>query len=389
MPGRIGLAVSGGSDSTALAVLLAELHPRLRPTLLTVDHGLRPGAADDCAFVEALGARLGLPVERLCATGRPRGSVQAWAREVRYALLAEAADRLGLAAVATAHTLDDQAETLLMRLGRGSGLRGLAAMRPRTTHHGVTILRPLLGTTRIALREALTARAIGWREDPSNADPKFDRIAIRALLPQLASAGLTAHRLAAAAQHLARASDTIDTLVAALLTEASREDRAGAVFLDRARWAAAPDEVRLRALAAVVHRVGGAEWPPRFDALERADAALRSSAPASLGRACAAVRGDCIVLWREARGLEPLALTPGSRAVFDGRWCVAVSPTAPEIAVAAIGTEAALAIPAVAFRPAIATAPGVFVTGALVAAPTLGVRRRDWPADAVKLTRVR
>lgn len=385
-PGRLGVAVSGGGDSVALAVLLREARPDREVVLLTVDHGLRPGAAADCDFVERLGARLGVPVERLEVRSAPHGSLQAWAREERYALFADAAEALGLSAVLTGHTLDDQAETLLLRLARGSGVRGLGAMRARTRRGALLVLRPLLGIGREALRDALRARGIDWREDPSNTDARYDRVQMRALAPELAAVGLTAARLAAAARHLARASEAIDAAADGFMRAAMRVDAAGAVRLARAPWEATPDEVRLRVLATAVQVAGGASYPPRFDVLERADARARSGEPSSLGRACLAVEGADLVLWREDRALLPLVLGPGDRGVWDGRYRVTAAADAPELVVHALGGAAGRIL---GNGRGVATAPGAYVDGVLVAAPTFGLRRFGVRRDIVRVTRVR
>lgn len=390
VPGRLGLAVSGGGDSTALAVLVTRLRPAREVVLLTMDHGLRQEAALDVAAVEALGRRLGRPVVRLAPRTAPCGSLQAWARAERYARLAEAARRHGLAAVATGHTLEDQAETVLLRLARGSGLKGLGAMRPVSRLAGLTVLRPLLGVSRQALREVLVACAVPWREDPSNADPRFDRVAMRRLAPQLAAVGLTSTRLAQTARHLARAGEVVDTAVEALLAEAMTSDRAGAVRLARGPLGAAPDEVRLRALAAAVQKAGGRAHPPRFAALSAADAAMAvPGGSTTLGRARLRADDAGILLWREARGLAPLALGSGEEGVFDGRFHVALAPDCPPVQVRAIGTVQARAVPTDAFGPAVATAPAIVCEGTVVAAPTLLARRRDWPADFVRVRPVR
>ncbi|MCF3933492.1 tRNA lysidine(34) synthetase TilS [Acuticoccus sp. M5D2P5] len=386
--GALGLAVSGGGDSTALAHLLSAHLPDRRLVLLTVDHRLRAGSAEDAAFVVRLGARLGRPVETLAVTDRPTGSLQTWARDARYRLLADAARRLDLAAIVTGHTRDDQAETFLLRLARGSGLRGLAAMRPLARRDGLTILRPLLAVSRAELRDYLVAHGLDWRDDPSNEDMRFDRIAVRTLAPRLAAVGLTAERLAGAAGHLARASEAIDGLAAALGREAMRVDRAGAVTLARGPFEAAHEEVRLRVLAEAVQTAGGLDYPPRFDALLRAAATPPGDAM-TLGRACLRSEADRIVLWREARGIAPLRLEPGTTVRFDGRYDVTLAAEAPPVRLAAITDAAARRIPTDAFRPAVATGLGAYHDDVLVAAPTLGVRLNSWPADRLRVTRVR
>lgn len=390
--GPIGLAVSGGGDSVALAVLLCEARPDRHFLLLTVDHGLRPEAAEECRFVVELADRLGRPAVVLPVGQAPRGSLQSWAREARYERLSAAARAHGLAAIATGHTMDDQAETVLMRLGRGSGLRGLASMRPDTVHHEVRIVRPLLRVRREALRRELARRAIAWRDDPSNADTRFERIAVRHHLPQLAALGLTPERLAGTAAHLARASDLVDRLTDELMGTAARRDRTGAVVIEAERWAAAHEEVRLRALAAAVTLAGGLAQPPRFDTLAAAEAALRAGERVSLGRANGVLRRGAVQLWRERRGIETVTVEPGQRAVFDGRYCVTVPPGGRAVRVGPAGEAARPYLRRGDVRPAAATMPAVFAEApaeTMVALPTLGVRRRGWPADGVSVTLLR
>lgn len=386
--GPLGLAVSGGGDSAALAVLLAEAGlPDL--TVLTVDHRLRAGSAADADFVETLAGELGLPFERLVLREAPDGSLQAFARAARYRLLAEAAARRGLGAIATAHTLDDQAETFLLRLARGSGVRGLAAMRPRTVLDWLVVLRPFLGVRREALREALVARGLGWREDPSNADARFDRIAMRQLMPRLAAVGLSPQRLAATAAHLARAGDALDAMGRTLAADAMRVDRAGGVRLDRAALAAAPQEVFLRVLAHAVQVAGGLAHTPRFAGLAAAaERVAAGEGRISLGRAILDVDRETVRLWRERRGIETIELGPGEAAAWDGRFRVRVAAGAPRLRIGPLGS-APLACPAAALPQAVPAAPCVFVGDTPVAVPTLGLRRRDFARDNVAIRPLR
>jgi len=277
MPWPGAVAVSGGGDSLALMHLLADWARRTRrppPLVLTVDHGLRPGSAAVARNVARRARAAGLRCEILTAAGpAPEADIEAWARDTRLALMGERLGRRGLSALYVAHSRDDQAETFLMRLARGSGLDGLAAMRPLAPFplpgfEGLSLVRPLLGIGRAALREDLSARGQGWLEDPMNADPRFLRVRIRALLPQLEAAGLPVARIADAAAHLARAREALDLATAAVLSRALKADGQG-ILLDAAALAAAPREIGLRALAAVLGRVSGAAYRPRFESLER------------------------------------------------------------------------------------------------------------------------
>ncbi|PYM07965.1 MAG: tRNA lysidine(34) synthetase TilS [Candidatus Rokuibacteriota bacterium] len=180
------VAVSGGADSVALLYALQALGAELRLTLSVVhlDHGLRAESADDGAFVEALARARSLPVSVERITVAPGGSLEARAREARYAALRRHAARVGAERVALGHTADDQAETVLMRLIEGAGPRGLRGIPPV---RGIFI-RPLIETRRAEIVDALQRAGLAWREDPSNRDPKLLRNRIRhELLPQLAA----------------------------------------------------------------------------------------------------------------------------------------------------------------------------------------------------------
>lgn len=198
----LAIAVSGGTDSLALLWLAARAFGA-RAHVLTVDHGLRAEAEAECAMVADLAQTLGLPATRLSLAMQPGPNLQEEARLARYSAMAAHCEALGIRHLLTAHHREDQAETLLMRLARGSGLSGLSAIRPATAFGGLMLLRPLLDRSRAELR-AIVERA-GWVpvEDPSNQSPRFSRTHARALLAQ--TPWLPAERLAASATHLAEA----------------------------------------------------------------------------------------------------------------------------------------------------------------------------------------
>jgi len=274
-PGAV--AVSGGGDSIALMHLLtrwARDTGRAPPQVITVDHGLRASSASEARKVSAWAKRAGLVVQSLRWTGpRPKADVEAAAREARYRLMGEHARRKKLAALYVGHTRDDQVETFLLRLMRGSGLDGLAAMRalapyPLSGFRDLCVVRPLLGLEREAVRAHLRAGRHAWLEDPMNEEERFARVRLRRLLPQLEAAGLTRARIAAAAGHLTRAREALETVTAAVLARAVR--RVGdTIHLDAAALAAAPREVGLRALAQLLMIVSGQSYRPRFERLER------------------------------------------------------------------------------------------------------------------------
>ena len=274
-PGAV--AVSGGSDSLALMFLLRDWAKKaglLPPVMLCVDHALRPESAGEARKVLRQAKAAGLPARVLVRKGKaPRADIEAAAREARYRLMGEWARRNGLKAVYVGHTRDDQAETFLLRLARGSGVDGLAAMRtiapyPVKEFSELVLVRPLLAFDRELLREELRARNQVWLEDPMNADPHFARVRIRNAWPVLEAMGLSKERVADAAAHLARARAALDKVSQAVLARSCRFDHAQAL-LDPAAMTGAPRELGLRALAAVLMEISEKPYRPRFERLER------------------------------------------------------------------------------------------------------------------------
>jgi tRNA(Ile)-lysidine synthase len=274
-PGAV--AVSGGGDSIALMHLLAgwaRATNRPAPVVVTVDHGLREESAGDARAVARWARAAELKPHTLRWTGpRPKSDIEAAAREARYRLMGAWTAKQGIAGLYVAHTQDDQAETFLLRLMRGSGLDGLAAMRadapyPLPGFDALRIVRPLLGLAREGIRAHLTAQKRAWLEDPMNAEDRFARVRLRKLIPALEAAGLTQARIAAAAAHLARAREALDAVTAAVLVRAARPLN-DAIHLDVAALAAAPREVGLRALAQLLMSISGQPYRPRFERLER------------------------------------------------------------------------------------------------------------------------
>ncbi len=293
------LAVSGGSDSTALLVLAARWAKRRKkraPNLIavTIDHGLRPESAREAAAAKRLARRLGVPHRTLRWSGKkPKTGLQEAARIARYRLLAKAASRAGYEHILTAHTLDDQAETVLFRLARGSGLTGLAGMAgvsvlPVGRQAAFFLVRPLLHIPKARLVATLQAAGVGHSEDPTNRDPRFTRARLRTLMPALAREGLDARALARLAVRMRRAEATIEFAVdaarAALAPGPWRER--GPIVFDGARFNGLPAEVALRLLGRAVAHAGD-EGPVELAKLESLYDALRRHAHSPLRRTLA------------------------------------------------------------------------------------------------------
>lgn len=306
------VAVSGGPDSVALMGAAALCDRRRAILVATVDHGLRPRSGAEAGLVAEAAAVLGLAHRTLVWDGpKPRTGIQAAARAARHALLAQAAREAGASHILAAHTLDDQAETVLMRLARGSDLAGLSGMRRETRRDGVWLGRPLLGIAKARL--VATCRARGWAfvTDPANADPRFARSRLRTLLPALAHEGLTARRLATFAARAERAERALDAQArAAWDALAPRILGEGCRVVAGAALLALPEAVALRIVARLVGEAappheGGRDGPaPRLERLERL--VLREILPAlasgtvvrrTLGGALVTTTraGDCVV----------------------------------------------------------------------------------------------
>lgn len=360
-PGAVGVAVSGGSDSTAL-LLIARGWAATRGRRLaaaTVDHGLRPESAAEARSAAMLCRRLSVPHEIL-RTGdlhAARGNLSAVAREARLALLADWAERQGLAAVLLGHTLDDQAETVLMRLARGSGAEGLAAMEPAARHHGVLWLRPLLGQRREALRGLLRAEHVGWVEDPSNEDPAYDRVKARRALAALAPLGIGPEGLARTARRLARQRRVLERAMRALAARARAPGALGEARLDVRAMAEDEEDTALRLLADTLMRVAGAAYRPRFASLAAAWQALSGGEARTMTLAGCLMVPDpdqpgTVVICREPAACEaprPLA----DVAVWDRRWRLHAEGDWPADArIGALGRAGLAALAAAARRGA-------------------------------------
>lgn len=322
---HLAAAVSGGADSLALAVLLHgwAVAQGYRVTALVVDHGLRAGSAAEAGEALRILGEHGIDARRLRVRGlEPRANVQASARAARYRLLSDWCARHGVLHLVLGHHREDQAETLLLRLGRGSGLDGLAGMAPVVELAEVRLLRPLLDVPKAALEAALAARGLSWIEDPSNRDRTHRRVRMRQLSDILAGEGLTAVRLAAAARHLGRARAALEATAAELLAGAARPDPAGFLWLDPDALMRAPREVRLRALARSLMMVGGADYTPRLPSLMRLEARILAGSRrgTTLGGCRILPRKGGLLLVREAAAAPSVTVAPGQRLTWDGRF---------------------------------------------------------------------
>ncbi|MXU65319.1 tRNA lysidine(34) synthetase TilS [Oceanomicrobium pacificus] len=382
-PRDLLLAVSGGSDSRAMLELVRDWAGDAAGDLLvaTVDHGLRPGSAAEARCVAATCAGLGIAHRILTWTGwTGEGNLQAAARAARRDLLSELARQEGRSAILLGHTRDDQAETVLMRLGRGAGVDGLSAMAVRQRQAGCLWIRPLLGQRRDRLRHMLQAREISWIEDPSNEDDRFLRIRLRQAGAALDALGLTVDGLADSAAALGSAREVLEDAALALGHACLSETVRGEVRLAHDSYSAARTDSRLRVLSAALRTVGGAAYRPRQEDLARLDAALLSGGPALPARTLAGClvrgRGGQVEILREPARLPDPA--PADQW-WDGRWRLADRPEdAPDRLVIGALTAAGWRdfAPDMPSGPdcdrlALEVAPAIWHDGKVIAAPFL------------------
>ena len=374
----MGLAVSGGGDSVALLHLAVAAG--LRVEAATVDHGLRPEAVAECAAVAVACAGLGVPHEVLRWRWDGRGNLQDAARRGRLALLADWAGRRGLSGVALGHTRDDVAETFLMRLARDAGVDGLAAMAARREVHGVAFLRPLLGIGRGALRAWLLARGVGWAEDASNDDARFQRVRARRAVAAMAEAGVGAEQIAALAQRMAEVRVALEAMAAEAAARVARVDR-GDVILDAGGLAALPAEVRRRLVLAAVTWIASAEYGPRGADVERFLAAMAAGRSATLAGVRMTAGQGRLRLTREARAVAGLEVAAGQ--VWDGRWRIS-GPESNGLTIRALGEKGLALCPgwkaAGMPRASLPATPALWRGAELVSAPLAGMGA-GWQAD--------
>ncbi|MEO8669477.1 MAG: tRNA lysidine(34) synthetase TilS [Bauldia sp.] len=330
---RIALAVSGGADSLALLCLYDRWRRRAKgpdAVVLTVDHRLRRESRREAADVADAADMRGLPVRILVWKGEhPRTGLEAAARTARYRLLLGACAEAGASHLLLAHHRDDQAETLLLRLARGSGIFGLAAMRPMVKAGAVTILRPFLDVPRARLAATVAIAGLAPVADPMNADPRFARARIRRIMPLLAADGIDPAGLAESARRFAAAADAIDAAASDLIGAAVEVDDLAVAKLDADLFRLAPGEVRLRLLARLLMAVGGDDYAPHQVKLAAMAAAIAGFP--RRGRFKRTLAGT-VVDWRQGRfhfyreigrsGLARIKVMPGFDGIWDHRFAV-------------------------------------------------------------------
>ncbi|MGR3514306.1 MAG: tRNA lysidine(34) synthetase TilS [Paracoccaceae bacterium] len=375
----VGVAVSGGSDSLAMLHLFHAQGWSLEAA--TVDHGLRPEAADEAAYVAAVCAALGVPHETLRVDlSDVSGNLQDQSRRARYAALRAWAGERGIRNVALGHTLDDQAETFLMRLARGSGIDGLSGMRSFIADGGVTWQRPFLCVRRVALRDYLRSMEIAWIEDPSNDDDRFDRVKMRKALQVIEPLGVTPERISDVIRNLSHVRLDLDVRARDAFDAHGVEEQGDVIFrFPGFREATGGLEVLRRSFASALRWVSGADYPPRSDALVDLIEALRRGETRTL-HGCVITSGREARIMREYNAVKDLACPTDQ--LWDGRWTL-VGPHDPTLEIRALG-EAVKDTPwrdTGLPRQSLLASPAIWRGEVLIAAPVAGLPN-GWTAEA-------
>ncbi len=318
---KLALAVSGGSDSAAMLHLAVEGLGSDRLCVLTVDHGLRDGSRKEAEQVGRWCARLGVGHHILEWQGeKPATGIQAKARVARYDLMSAWCKANEVGVLLTAHTLDDQAETVKMRATRTDSARSLAGIWPETSWNDVRILRPLLHSRRDALRDYLRERDIAWIDDPSNENRRFERVRVR---QDMVTDDVVA--LAARADTAQKAATAVDARARDWLRGSAQIAATGLVTLPRLAFAALADDVAEAALRWVLMAAGSGRAPERRALLDLLARLRRAgSSRMTLAGAVVVARKRDILVGREAARIatEPLAVPATGRLVWDGRFVI-------------------------------------------------------------------
>lgn len=378
---KLAIAISGGADSTALLMLAKKSYV---VTAITVDHGLRTESAEEAHTVVQLCETIDVPHVTLVWQGeKPNANIQAEAREARYRLMANWCSDRGVKYLLTAHHRDDQAETLLMRLARGSGVYGLAGMQKRhSLDHGVRLLRPLLDVPKRDLVDYLEKAGQSWIEDPSNQADRFDRVKIRKFLQEPPLDGFSAERLAATATRLRRTRDALEHYESVWLQRAVVDGEFGELYLESSELTSEPEEIILRGLASLCRYVSGGKFVPRMEKLQRLHAALLTDdfrGQTLLGAHISALKDGRLLFTRELAAIPPKTLLEET-TIWDNRFEITLKGAMAGLEICPLGAEGwnevrncnNFAPTDYPLRQCVVGLPGVYQNGDLQAVPHLG-----------------
>lgn len=336
---KIGLAVSGGGDSMALLHSMNEWVKEngCEISVATVNHGLRSEAHAETQMVQRACKRMGIPCTTLMWTGWDEvGNLQNAARQARISLINAWAKENAIHAVATGHTADDQAETFLLRLARGSGVDGLSGMATMRVRDGMQWFRPLLTFRRAELRQFLKSKRVKWVDDPSNDDESFDRIKMRKAQSALDDLGLTVDRLVETATRMSTARRALERLTKENASSVVTPTKYGSVKIDIEAFKNLPLELRYRLFAHALKWVSGSHYRPRFDALLESAAKLSNGQDHTLLGCHIISDGKIGEVCREVSKIEN---NIDLQNLFDGRWELSGGELSDDMIIARLGED--------------------------------------------------
>ncbi len=372
-PSKLGVAVSGGSDSiAALNILTGAARARdISIAAITINHGLRAEAEAEAAFVAESCKKLGIRHDiRRWQDWDGSGNLQAQARDARYGLMAAWARETGVDYIALGHTQDDQAETFLMRLARGAGVDGLSEMKRVFSRGGVTWLRPFLRSSRAALRAHLLRHGLNWVDDPSNDDPQFERVRLRQAMAQFGEVGLDTATLSQSSQNLADVRDALDFYVRCAAADFVQIEQGDVLLSDMSQT---PPEVRRRLISAILRWMSGDDFAPRAAAMAQLQDGLDAAGKHVLAGCVITRDGQQTRFTREWNAVR--GLTCATDEVWDNRWRLE-GPHAAGLHVRALGEDGLSACPDWRSgglpRVSLLASPSVWDGETLVSAPLTG-----------------
>ena len=384
-PKRIGIAVSGGSDSMAMLHLIARIAPQAGWTVhaVTVDHGLRPESASEAQFVHSACAAHGIEHVTLdWHRTQTNGNLQDQAARARYKLMTEWAVANVISHITVGHTADDQAETFIMRLARRSGLDGLAGMRRQWQQDGVCFVRPFLLHERQELRAYLSRNRIEWIDDPSNENDRFDRVKTRKTLVQLKDLGITTGVLTDVTLYLSQAHHALNEY-SAEIARRILTCRHGDVIFDWLEFRRTQPEVRRRLLIAALRWVSSAEYPPRSLSVAELEMAIWDRKNRTLSGCKIVCSEKTVSIFREPAAVRNVA--GPTVQLWDRRWLLE-GPHDPSLEIRALGATGLLSCPdwrATGIpRISLLSSPAVWQGETLIAAPLAGFNEA-WQARIV------
>ncbi|MEP5761625.1 MAG: tRNA lysidine(34) synthetase TilS [Litoreibacter sp.] len=384
---RIGLAVSGGGDSMAMLHLQA-VWAKVSGTQLyaaTVDHGLRAEAVDEAKFVGNVCDKLEIPHAVLKWTGWDQtGNLQARARAARYALLAKWARDTECDAVCLGHTGTDVAENFLMRLSRSAGVDGLAEMSPKFEREEMTFLRPLLGFSRVQLRDFLNRNEHAWCEDPSNDDDRYERVRMRKALSVLSNLGITEDNLRQVSKNLRGTKKSI-TGATRQLAEEVLDFRDGDICIAHEDYVSMDPEGKRRILAFALQWMAKTPYPPRAKSVADLDLTIASNKPHTIhGCQVTFDRERTLRITREYNAVK--TISSRSDEIWDNRWLFE-GPHEDALEVRALGEFGLQQCPewrdAGMPRTSLLSSPSLWRGEVLIAAPLANLTS-EWAATLVR-----